>query len=167
MSEPGRPEHDYRGRYVARRLDVGAILLRRWAGAWIDFIVLAGLFVASGFLMPRETLLVSLALSLLVAIAYFVIGEGVWGRSLGKLLTGTVVVDAEGNPPGLARALIRTLLRLIEVNPFLLGGVPAGLIVWLTRAHQRLGDLLAGTYVVPRRGLMDVDRRRPSLATFD
>jgi uncharacterized RDD family membrane protein YckC len=48
-------------------------------------------------------------------------------------------------------------LRLIEVNPFLVGGLPAGLVLLLTRRRQRLGDLLAGTYVVRLRDLKQND----------
>jgi uncharacterized RDD family membrane protein YckC len=63
------------------------------------------------------------------------------------------VVDKAGKRPGLGRATVRTLLRLVEVNPFLIGGLPAGLVAANTKAHQRIGDLLAGTYVVPLKEL--------------
>jgi uncharacterized RDD family membrane protein YckC len=39
-------------------------------------------------------------------------------------------------------------LRIIEVNPLLLGGIPAGIVVISTSRKQRIGDLLAGTIVV-------------------
>ncbi|MCP3963087.1 MAG: hypothetical protein GY719_35050 [bacterium] len=45
---------------------------------------------------------------------------------------------------------MRTLLRVFEVNPLLFGSLPAGLLVAFTKKHQRLGDSLAGTVVVPR-----------------
>ena len=89
----------------------------------------------------------------MAALAYFPVTEGIWGRSAGKLITGAIVVNEDGDPPGIPKALVRTLLRLVEVNPFLMGGVPAGLCVVATKHHQRLGDLLANTYVVPFKAL--------------
>ncbi len=80
-------------------------------------------------------------------------GEGLTGRSLGKLLTGTVVVTEAGQVPGIPRAIVRTLARVLEANPFLLGGLPAGIVV-LNSAHgQRLGDMAAKTYVVLAKDL--------------
>jgi uncharacterized RDD family membrane protein YckC len=42
------------------------------------------------------------------------------------------------------------LLRLVEVNPLLVGGLPAGIVAVLSPRKQRLGDMLAGTLVVYR-----------------
>lgn len=58
------------------------------------------------------------------------------------------VVDKRARAPGFGRALVRTLLRLIEVDPFLLGGLPAGICVFFTKYKQRLGDMVAGAYVL-------------------
>jgi uncharacterized RDD family membrane protein YckC len=143
------------GERVARRTSVGGLILRRWFGCWIDFIAII-LLVALPALVLRPfgppgagVVVVGFVLVLL----YFPITEGLWGRSLGKLVSGTIVVDVKGRPPGFTKAIVRTLLRLIEVNPFLLGGIPAGIVAANTKAHQRIGDLLAGTYVVPIREL--------------
>ncbi len=143
------------GVLVARRTSSGSLLFRRWLGAWIDFIALA-LLLALPVLLLRPfgppgagLVLVGFVLVLL----YFPIAEGLWGRSVGKLVSGTIVVDEKGRPPGIGKAAVRTLLRLVEVNPFLLGGMPAGIVSMNTKAHQRIGDLLAGAYVVPLREL--------------
>jgi uncharacterized RDD family membrane protein YckC len=48
-------------------------------------------------------------------------------------------------------AVIRTLLRVIEVNPLLLGAIPAGITVMSTERKQRIGDIVAKTVVVSRR----------------
>jgi uncharacterized RDD family membrane protein YckC len=40
-------------------------------------------------------------------------------------------------------------MTILEVNPLLLGGLPAGLVIISTKRKQRIGDLLAGTLVVP------------------
>ena len=43
-------------------------------------------------------------------IAYFAVGEGRWGATLGKALVGLRVGDLHRNPPGIARALLRALI---------------------------------------------------------
>ena len=63
---------------------------------------------------PGVDILVNIGLTLL----YYTLLEGLTGRSLGKLVTGTKVVDANGNPPGFARALLRSLCRFIPFEPF-------------------------------------------------
>jgi uncharacterized RDD family membrane protein YckC len=148
------------GERVARRTSSTGLIFRRWVGAWIDFIALALLLAAPvlilrpyadgvGRVIVGPEAEVRILIGLLLMLLYFPITEGLWGRSAGKLVSGTIVVDSEGRPPGFGRATVRTLLRLIEVNPFLMGGIPAGIVVMNTKAHQRIGDLLAGTYVVP------------------
>lgn len=81
------------------------------------------------------------------------------GGSLGKLATGTRVVNLQGGWPSWWQSIIRTLMRLIEVNPMLIGGIPAGITALASRHHQRLGDMIARTYVLHRQ---DIDRVRRS-----
>jgi len=78
---------------------------------------------------------------------YFVVLEGRWGATLGKLAMRLRVVDGRGRPPGYLPALVRMVLRLIELNP-LVGGIPAGLVALFSVSKQRMGDMLAGTYVL-------------------
>lgn len=124
------------------------ILPRRWIGAWIDFVVLALFLLVPDAVLGNDLYQRTLPVWLLLLVLYFPVSEGLTGRSLGKVVTGTRVVTAEGDLPGLRRAAIRTLTRLVEVNPFLLGGVPAGIAVLSSRHRQRLGDMAAGTFVV-------------------
>jgi len=79
---------------------------------------------------------------------YCLLLEGIWGRTLGKLITGIIVVDAAGHPPGIWKAILRTLARLFEVNPFVIGGLPAGIVMLNSKTRRRVGDMWAGTYVV-------------------
>lgn len=58
-------------------------------------------------------------------------------------------------------------MRLVEVNPFLLGGIPAGIAVALSTYNQRLGDMLAGTYVVVTKKLADKPPSPAVAAVFD
>ena len=77
------------------------------------------------------------------------IGVHARGKGNGFVETESQVVDADGNPPGIGRALLRTVLRVIEVNPFVFGAIPAGIAVLASPNRQRLGDMAAGTFVVP------------------
>jgi len=152
------------GERVARRTSTVSLMFRRLAGAWIDFIVVVvvffipwALFGPKGLLPLSQTAFVRIGFAF--AILYFPLSEGFLGRTVGKLITGTVVVNRAGRTAGVLPAAIRTVTRLIEVNPFLLGGIPAGLVALNTKANQRIGDLLANTYVVPTKEL------RAALAT--
>lgn len=133
---------------IARRLEIGDVLLRRWGGCWIDLIVLAAIILAPGLALPQGMIDQWIWVVFIPAILYFPVTEGLWGKSLGKLVTGMAVVDAKGKPPGIPRAIVRTLLRLFEVNPFLLGGIPAAICVGFNKERRRLGDLAAGTWVI-------------------
>ena len=41
------------------------------------------------------------------------------------------------------KAIIRTLLRILGVNPILLGGALAGISALITKDKKRIGDILA------------------------
>lgn len=71
------------------------------------------------------------------------------GRSLGKLAAGLRVVRDDGGPVRFRQALVRGLLGLVELYLFA-GGI--ALIASLSNPRgKRVGDLLAGTYVVRER----------------
>jgi uncharacterized RDD family membrane protein YckC len=81
---------------------------------------------------------------LVVPAAYFVLGHGTAGRTVGKWLLGARVVDEQGAPIGYVRALGRCVATLIAVLPFGLGLALAAL-----RSDRRgVHDLLAGTRVL-------------------
>jgi uncharacterized RDD family membrane protein YckC len=141
------------------------LLLRRWIGCWIDLIVACGCLLAPDWLLGNALYQSTVAVWLLLAVGYFVVGERAWGRTLGKLITGTIVVNVHGARPNLVQVLTRTLMRLFEVNPLLMGGVPAGIAVSMSTNKQRLGDMMANTYVVSVRTLRNVQARTaPSAA---
>jgi uncharacterized RDD family membrane protein YckC len=132
---------------IARTYDFG-IIARRWLGTWIDFVVLASFFLLPNLVLGDELYSKTIVVWVGAAIAYFPVLETLYGRSLGKVLSGTIVVDESGRYPRLGQSVVRTLMRLIEVNPLLIGGLPAGLAALFSRSKQRLGDMLAGTYVI-------------------
>jgi uncharacterized RDD family membrane protein YckC len=83
-----------------------------------------------------------------VPFAYYTVLESIWGRTAGKFITGIIVVDENGSVPAIWQVVVRTATRIIEVNPVLFGGLPAGIIADRSRCRQRLGDMLAHTYVI-------------------
>lgn len=81
-------------------------------------------------------------------LGYFAVSEAVWSKTLGKALFDLKVVQTNGEPADWGSAIIRTLARVVEVNPILLGALPGALVVTFSRRKQRIGDLLAETLVV-------------------
>jgi uncharacterized RDD family membrane protein YckC len=77
--------------------------------------------------------------------AYHAIMESTLGWTFGKKILGLKVLQADGSPATLRGAVVRNVLRLVEVEGMLLIG---GLIMVNTPRRQRLGDLLGGTIVV-------------------
>ena len=71
------------------------------------------------------------------------------GRSLGRMVTGTRVVRDDGGTIRLRHCLVRTLLAVVEI--WLTWAMPAVCISIVSKRGKRLGDLLAGTYVVRDR----------------
>ena len=68
------------------------------------------------------------------------------GQTLGKRLNGLVVVDASGLRISFSQAVVRNLLRIVDLLPgFYLAGTLCSL---LDRSGRRLGDLAARTVVV-------------------
>jgi uncharacterized RDD family membrane protein YckC len=81
-----------------------------------------------------------------IFLLYFVILEGMWGATVGKMVMKIKVVREDGSACGLMPALIRNILRIIDALPFL---YIIGLI-FMSRSDkkQRLGDRVAKTVVV-------------------
>ncbi len=71
------------------------------------------------------------------------------GRSLGKLAAGLRVVRDDGGPIRARHALIRGLLAVLEL--YWSFGSVALITSLLNRRGKRLGDVLAGTYVIRER----------------
>lgn len=96
---------------------------------------------------------------LLVGFFFFWWGYGaaceVWnnGQTLGKKMLGLRVVSETGLSINAAQAMLRNLIRAIDIAPPFFPGVVA---MAVTGRFQRLGDLAAGTVVV-----LDRVRARP------
>jgi uncharacterized RDD family membrane protein YckC len=81
---------------------------------------------------------------------YFFVFEAAFGRTPGKMFQGLVVRNIDGQKCNAKQIVIRTLTRILEANPILFGGLPAGLLVATSTSRQRMGDSLAGTVVVSK-----------------
>lgn len=83
---------------------------------------------------------------------YAIVLESAWsGQTIGKRVFGLRVLQESGVRITWLQAMLRNLARPIDRFPalYVVGGVAA----LFTDAHQRLGDLLAGTIVVRERKL--------------
>jgi uncharacterized RDD family membrane protein YckC len=81
---------------------------------------------------------------------YFTLFEAFWnGRTPGKRVARIRVIQRSGRAIGLFESMARNLVRYIDQIPsFYAVGV---ITMFVTKQHQRLGDLAAGTLVVRDR----------------
>ncbi len=81
---------------------------------------------------------------------YFTLFEAFWnGRTPGKRVARIRVIQRSGRPIGIFESMARNLVRYVDQFP---GIYAVGVIaMFVTRQHQRLGDLAAGTLVVRDR----------------
>jgi uncharacterized RDD family membrane protein YckC len=95
----------------------------------------------------------ALLILLLFAIhwGYYVFFEALWhGSTPGKKRLGIRVIRQDGLPIGFREAALRNLLRVADMLPppcYILGG----LVAHFDAQGRRLGDMVAGTYVVMER----------------
>jgi uncharacterized RDD family membrane protein YckC len=82
----------------------------------------------------------------LIALAYFLVPETVFGATPGKRLFGLCVVRADGSQLGVRELVVRNLLRVIDWLPFLY--IVGGAFALLGGKCQRFGDVVAQTTVV-------------------
>ena len=73
----------------------------------------------------------------------YLVLEGLFGRSFGKLITGTIVVNKNGLKPGFYTIFIRTLCRLI----------PFDMVSFLSKSGRIWHDSISKTYVVNKDAL--------------
>ena len=106
------------------------VLASRWRRFGTFVLDQAGIFVL-GFIVGLVALLAfgqpalaalqrmpSVVLGTIFLVTYYLFFEGLWGRSPGKLVFGTVVVNEEGMRPRFRQIVGRTLCRLIPFEAF-------------------------------------------------
>lgn len=107
---------------------------------------------------------IGLVTALAVVVGYPLLMETLTrGRTLGKLAMGLRTVRDDGGPIRFRQALVRALLEVVEV--WLLVGSPALICSLASSRGKRLGDLLAGTYVVRERGV--TQRTPPPMLPYE
>ena len=81
---------------------------------------------------------------------YFTLFEAFWnGRTPGKKMAKIRVIQRSGRPIGLFESMARNFIRYVDqFHRSMRSGV---IMIFVTKQHQRLGDLAAGTLVVRDR----------------
>jgi len=130
---------------------IGDASKARLLALFIDHLIAFALMMLAVALVPESLPQMKVLFFFVVYLAYFVVLEALWSRTPGKFVQGLVVRKLDGNPCDWTAALIRGFLRVFEVNPLLLGGLPAGLVIIASERKQRIGDMLAGTIVVSNK----------------
>jgi uncharacterized RDD family membrane protein YckC len=116
----------------------------------VVIMLLLGISVSSvsGFYENNMYLMMTLLiiLSLPVILYHFLSETFMNGQSFGKKIIGIKVVKLDGTQPGIGSYLLRSLLRIIDIQ--LLNGLVALISVAVSEKSQRLGDMAAGTTVI-------------------
>ncbi|MBE8725353.1 RDD family protein [Flavobacterium hungaricum] len=99
-------------------------------------------FTAPGFWYFNLNSFYVFLIGIMLTLLYYFVIEAFCGRSLGKFVTGTIVVDENGLMPKPKKILIRTLCRLIPFEAFTFFNSSRG---W----HDSISD----TYVVNKKEL--------------
>ncbi|HLF78459.1 MAG TPA: RDD family protein [Dehalococcoidia bacterium] len=133
------------------------LLGRRIVAGLIDFVLLTVLLIIMSSLFGESSsdggsFSVSLTgfpaiIYILLAIGYFLVLEMQTGQTLGKMVMGLRVVSLEG-PLSWGKVAIRTLLRAVDGLPWLLPYLVGIICIAVSKNHQRIGDMAAGTAVV-------------------
>jgi len=102
---------------------------------------------SGGFSSYSSTIAVDGIWLWVVAFCYYFVLEGFFGQTLGKVAVGIRVTGLDGRQATPWQIIVRNLLRAIDWLPWLyfLGA----LVARISGGRQRIGDHLAGTFVVP------------------
>lgn len=86
----------------------------------------------------------------LASIGILWVMQGLTGKTPGKAAMGIKTVKADGNPPGIGRAALRSILYIVDGFPYIIPYL-LGFIVALTSSrNQRVGDMAASTFVIDK-----------------
>ena len=141
---------------------------------WIPCILIVGKLFS--FFLPSLTafshisgqwaLAIYLFLIFLFNWGYFTLFEAFWnGRTPGKRVARIRVIQRSGRPIGLFESMARNFIRYIDMLPIVVPYALGTIVIFVSRDHQRLGDLAAGTLVVRDR-IEDIPLSTESTRTF-
>lgn len=131
-------------------LRLAALLLDGLLLGFLTMLLILTLGIVFGFLQayaPDRSMAVdrlSVGITILFSVAYYVTAWAKSGQTIGKSVLGIKVVGADGKPPSGGKALLRYFGYLVSGLVFALG------FVWVVFDRKRQGwhDKIAGTYVV-------------------
>jgi uncharacterized RDD family membrane protein YckC len=127
-------------------LIIAVVLAAYLSGGWIALRAFAG--GAGGSASASWLWAIVVLMIFLINWGYYVFFEGLGkGSTPGKKRIGIRVIRQDGLPIGLREAALRNLVRAADILPppsYILGG----LVMHFDRHGRRLGDMVAGTYVV-------------------
>jgi uncharacterized RDD family membrane protein YckC len=83
----------------------------------------------------------------------FVFVEGLAGASIGKLIVGLRVVKDDGSHAGIGRGALRFVLWIVDAFPYCIPFLVGLLTGATTKGHRRIGDMVAGTFVVSKQSV--------------
>jgi uncharacterized RDD family membrane protein YckC len=86
-----------------------------------------------------------------IPILVYWVMQGLTGKTPGKAAVGIKVVKADGSPPGIGRAILRSLLAIVDAFPYLIPYLTGFITALNSKRNQRVGDMVAGTFVVDKR----------------
>jgi len=145
------------GEAVALELPAAGIALHALSG-FLDVLIALLALIVGVFFTPLLTgvaddAIAGAATTVLLVLVFVVLPTTMEtlsrGRSIGKLATGLRTVRDDAGPIGFRHALTRALIGFVEI--WLLFGVPALVSGLVSSKGKRLGDHVAGTYVVRER----------------
>ena len=159
MSAAERPYAGIVSRTMALAIDAGTLTIGFAVASGVLGLILS-LFTAVEVSSPAAVLGAAAMWSLVVT-TYFVLFWTLAGQTPGMRLMALRVVNAPGDPPGFAKALVRFAGLVLAAIPFCAGFVP----ILFDERRRGLQDMLAGTVVVyaPKTDVLaSAPRRRVS-----
>jgi len=84
----------------------------------VAFVIGIGLTFTNATFLNDDSLLSAYAFGVVLALIYYVPCEAAFGRTVGKLITGTRVIMADGDPPNALNVVGRTFARFIPFEAF-------------------------------------------------
>ncbi len=97
---------------------------------------------------PNVLTSVGALISALITFIYFVLLEGTYGQTFGKMIFKIKVVQVAGTKITYTEAVVRTILRIIDAIPYFIPYLLGALLIGASDTKQRFGDRVAHTVVV-------------------
>jgi len=125
-----------------------AVLVGQYAGFWIRLGAAAIDAVLVGAVSSFLGFVFWFPIGFVVVLLYYWLMTGIKGQTVGKMLVGIKVVNAQGDTPDLGYAALREILgKILSAIALYIG------FIWIAFDADKQGwhDKIAGTYVVSTR----------------